>query len=115
MKIELFNKLCTNYNKTPNEEIYLLFNEALKDYDELYVEKAINLLMVKEKFFPNLATIMDYIQGLDEIIVSEEEKIKRWNKKGIRPKWLDERIKKEPISKEEHNELKKIIESYKEE
>ena len=29
MRIELFKKLCANFNKEPNEDLYILWNDEL--------------------------------------------------------------------------------------
>ena len=91
---EILKTFFRNYNKRLEEVDAGVINnwyEALKDYDVLYVKKGIAMAMVKEKYLPNLATIIEYIKEVPEIIISEEEKIRRWKEKGIIPKWLEEK------------------------
>lgn len=118
MKIELFKKLCLNFNKEPNEDLYLLLNEELEDYDPYYVEVAIRNIIANDKFFPTLNRILEELKNLPPMKIPEEEKIKRMKDKGVIPEWLNKEIVNEPLTEEdekEHEEFLKFIEEFRNE
>lgn len=85
-----FVKLCMNYDKEPNEELYELWKEELKDYDTYYVEIAIKNITKEDKFFPNLNRILEEIKKLQSLEIPTYEKIKRMKEKGVIPSWLED-------------------------
>lgn len=84
-----FAKLCMNYDKEPNEELYELWNEELKDYDNYYVEMAIKNIIANDRYFPTLSKVIEELKNLPPMEISVEEKIKRMKEKGVIPSWLE--------------------------
>ncbi|MBR4672051.1 MAG: hypothetical protein IKO78_02475 [Bacilli bacterium] len=118
MKIDLFRKLCMNFNKEPNEELYLLWNEELEEYDQIYVEEAIKEILSTDRYFPTIARIMEVLKTIKPREFTEEEKTKRMEQRGVIPKWLYQDIKNEPIDKEtekEFEDFNKFIEDFRKE
>ena len=94
MNKKLFVSLCMNYNKEADVKLYELWEEALKDFDPYVVEKAINNIMKKDKFMPNLNRIYEEISNT-KIEYTEELKVKRWQQEGIEPEVLKMKPKEE--------------------
>lgn len=84
-----FAKLCMNYDKEPNEELYELWNDALKDYDTYYVKVAIKNIISNDRYFPTLSKVLEEIKNLPPMEIPMEEKIKRMKEKGVIPSWLE--------------------------
>lgn len=104
MKIDLFKKLCANFNREPSEDLYLLWNEELRIYDDEEIEKTLKIIMSNDNFFPTLSRFKEVMK---EVLNNEldtfdseknvREKMKRLN---IHPSWLDQEIVNEPIDEE---------------
>lgn len=105
MNKKLYKLLCDNYNKEINVELYDIWKNELIDYDEVLVEQAIKQIISTDKYMPNLARIIEIIKEQPELDITEENKIKRWNKKNIHPDWLDKVYNEEYLSKDELEEL----------
>ena len=107
MNKELFKKLCMNYNKSANKELYELWNYNLRPFDDEEVEEALNIIVGTDKFFPTLSRILEVVKEVvknkttadSETIV--REKMKKHN---IHPEWLDKYIENDPIDEETQNE-----------
>jgi len=84
-----FAKLCMNYDKEPNEELYELWNDALKDYDTYYVKVAIKNIIANDRYFPTLSKVLEEIKNLPVMEIPVKEKIKRMKEKGVIPSWLE--------------------------
>ena len=108
MNKKLFAQLCINYNKEPNEELYLLWNEELQDYDPYYVEVALKNIIKNEKYFPTLNRVMQEIKDLPCIEIPESIKRKRMKERGVIPSWLNRQIKTVE-NDEEDEEFKQFI------
>lgn len=113
MDRKFFKMLCDNFGKTLNADLYELFDNELKDYDPILVERAVKKILDENKFFPTLSDIKNIIKDLPELKISDEEKIKRWNSKGIQPSWLNEEQEIEEITEEELEELKDLLKDFK--
>lgn len=113
MNKKIYKMLCANYNKELDKEMYEFLEEELKEYDPLIVEIAIKELIRNERYMPNLAKILDAIQNITFIEISEEQKIARWEEKGIHPKWLDTKITYKETDEKELEQLKKDFEIFK--
>lgn len=90
MNKKQFVKLCVNFNKEPNEELYELWCEELEDFGPYYVEVAIKNIMVNDKFFPTLSRVLEELKNLPPMEIPVEEKIKRMKEKGVIPNWLSD-------------------------
>ena len=101
MKIETFKKLCANYSKEPNEDLYLCWNEMLDGYDPYYVDMAVNSIVKNDKFFPTFNRILEVIKELPPMEIPEEEKIKRMKAKGVIPKWFNSKLTSTPYEDED--------------
>lgn len=104
MNKKTFARLNLNYGKEPDEELYELWCYNLRLYDDEEIDKAFNIIMSKDKFFPTLSRILEVIKEVvnkkkiefdNEDII--REKMKRLN---IKPEWLDKKITNTPINKE---------------
>ena len=94
MKIDLFKKLCANFNREPSEDLYLLWNEKLRIYDDDEIDKTLKIIMSNDIYFPTLSrfkeVMKDVLNEELETFDSEKnvrEKMKRLN---IHPAWLDD-------------------------
>lgn len=96
MNKKTFVKLCMSFDKEPNEELYLCWDEMLEDYDTYYVDLAVNSIIKNDKFFPTFSRILEAIKELSPMEIPEEEKIKRMETKGVIPKWLNKELTSTP-------------------
>ena len=87
MNKRLYLMLCSNYNKEPDKELYELWEENLKEYNEQQVENAIKQIIKTDKYMPTLARIIEMIDT------------------SYKPEWMNKEITKEEISEEELREL----------
>ena len=118
MKIDLFRRICMNFNKEPNEELYLLWNDELEDYDPIYVEEAIKEILSTDRYFPTIARVVEVLKKIKPREFTEEEKTKRMEQRGIVPEWVGKEIKNELIDEEtqkEHEDFLKFIEDFRNE
>lgn len=100
MNKKLFVKLCFNYGKEPNEELYDLWNEELVEISPNIIEQALKNIISQDRFFPNLSRIFEEIKRIPMKEITDEEKIQKMNRLGINPEWLDKEIVNQPIDKE---------------
>ena len=105
MNKKIYKTLCDNFNKEINIELYEIWKDELKDYDEKLVEQAIKQIIMNDKYMPTLARIVEVIKALPPLEKTEAEKIERWEKQGIHPSWLDKTIAEEKLTDEELAEL----------
>ena len=103
MRIELFKKLCANFNKEPNEDLYLLWNDEFNDYDPYYLELAIHNIIRTEKFFPTISRVLEVLKELPYEEIPTEEKIRRMKERGIEPNWLNKAFQYESVDEETKN------------
>ena len=114
MKIELFKKLCANFNKAPNEDLYLLWNDELKEYDPYYLELAIHNIIRSDNYFPTISRVLEALKELSCEEIPAEEKTRRMKEKGIEPEWLNKKIVNQPIDEETKKEYEEFQEFIKE-
>lgn len=98
-----FAKLCFNYNKEPNEDLYELWEYNLRCYDEEEIQKAISIIISKDKFFPTLNRVLEVVKEVvskENCEVSDCEKIDKMKKLNIIPNWLGKEIVNEEIDEE---------------
>lgn len=116
MKIELFKKLCANFNKEPNEDLYLLWNEEFKDYDPYYLELAVLSIIRNDTYFPTISRVLEILKNIS-IEIPEEENERRMKEKGIEPEWLNKEIVNQPIdeeTKKEYDDFQKFLKEFRE-
>lgn len=92
MNKNLFKQLCLNYNRTADVELYKLWEYNLRCYDEDEMQKAINIIISSDKYFPNLNRVLEVVKEVvskEDIVFDEEYKINRMKKLGIKPVWLN--------------------------
>lgn len=114
-----FVKLCFNFSKEPSEELFELWEYNLRCYDEDEMQKAINIIISQDKYFPTLNRILEVVKDIvnkEEIIQDDEnvirEKMKRLN---IHPEWLNKKIKNQKVdeeTKKEFEEFKDFIKEF---
>lgn len=99
-------KLEMNYKyRIPEEEKKDWFEE-FKNIDFIYFARAIKFIIKSQRFFPNMFEILDGIEKTKKIEFSSGEKKYKMLKQGIKPKWLDKKIKLIPLGKEEKRNRK---------
>ena len=103
MKINLYKKLCMNYDKEPNEELFNLWNEMLEEYDPYYIELAVNNIIKNDKFFPTFSRLLEEYKNIPAVEIPQEEKEKRMRAKGVIPSWLNKEIINQPLDEETNN------------
>lgn len=105
MNRKTYKFLCDNFNREVNPELYEMWKEELLDYDDKLVEQAINQIIRNDKFMPTLSRIIEVIKEQPPLEITEEEKLARWEKKGIHPSCLDKVRSNEQLTDEELAEL----------
>lgn len=78
MNKKIFKQLCMNYNKEADKELYELWEYNLRCYDEDEIQKAINIIISNDKYFPTLNRILEVAKNVvaKEIFVKDETKYK---------------------------------------
>lgn len=113
MRIELFKKLCMNFNKEPNEDLYLLFDEQFGEYDPYYFEQAIAYIIKNDNYFPTVARVLEVLKELPSEEIPTEEKKRRMKQMGVSPAWLDMVFEDETeLDEEESEDFKNFLESF---
>ncbi len=105
MNKKLYITLCSNFNKSKDKDHFELLEDIFKEEDEFYMEKAIKRIISEDKFFPSVARIKEVLNMVYDESLSEEEKLKRWNKEGIVPECTKKEMKEEKVSDEELKEF----------
>lgn len=94
-----FAKLCFNFNKEPNEDLYELWEYNLRCYDEEELSKALNNIIAKDKYFPTLNRILEVVKDIvsKKTFIKDESKYKntKWYNKEIINQLIDEETQKE--------------------
>lgn len=117
MRIELFKQLCANFNKEPNEDLYLLWNEQLEDYDPYYLEIAIGNIIRNDNFFPTISRVLEELKRIPLEEIPTSEKIRRMKERGIEPEWLDKVFEEEMLDEEDEgtfNDFQNFIQEFRE-
>ena len=104
MNKTIFKKLCLNYDKEPDKDLYELWEYQLRAYDEEEIQQMVEYIITNDRFFPTLSRVLEVIKEISkkelDTFDSEKnvrEKMKRLN---IKPSWLDQEIVNEPIDEE---------------
>lgn len=102
-----FVKLCFNYNKEPNEDLYELWEHSLRCYDEEEIKEAINIIISQDKFFPTFSRVLEVVKKVvnNEELNCEDNVRKNMSRLNIHPEWLDKDIINQPIDEETQNEF----------
>lgn len=100
MNKKLFIRLCKNFDKEPDKDLYELWDEELEDIDNYYIELAVKKIIKTYSYFPILKKIMEELNTID-VYLPIEEKTKRMIEKNIIPEWLNKEIINEEITNEE--------------
>ena len=114
MNKKLYKMLCVNFNKEPDKDMYELLEETLYGYDDYLIKDTIDYIIKNDKYMPNIARIIEVLKSMPNERLTDKQKIKRWEEKGIHPNWLDIEIKREPISDEDLKQLENLMKKYKE-
>lgn len=105
MNRKLYSMLCSNFNKTKDDEHYQMLKEMFKDEDPLYMERTVKKIISEDKYFPSVARIKEVLNEVWETPLTEEEKMKRWGKEDITPSCLSKEPQSEEIDDEEFKAL----------
>ena len=105
MNKKMFVQLCINFNKEPNEMLYDLWKEELDGYDVRYINKAIKKIILEDRYMPNLNRVIEVLNNLEYIYITEEEKLLKMSEIGVKPDWVDKKIINEPIDEETKKEF----------
>ena len=104
-----FVKLCFNYSKEPNEELYELWNYNLRPYDEEEIRQAINRIIATDRYFPTFSKILESVKEVvaRETLESENDVyiINIAKKFNIKPIWLNKEITNEEIDEKDQKEF----------
>lgn len=108
-----FAKLCFNYGKEPNEDLFELWSYNLRCYDEDEMQKAINIIIAQDKYFPTLNRVLEVVKDVvsKEVFIKDETKYKN-------TEWYDKEIINEEIdeeTKKEFEDFNKFIEEFRNE
>ena len=99
-----FVKLCFNFNKEPNEDLYELWEYNLRAFDEQEIRDVFNKIILTEKYFPNLNKVLAVVKEVikkENLEFNNESVIKQKMKKfNINPQWLNKEITNQVIDKE---------------
>lgn len=113
-----FAKLCFNYSKEPNEDLYDLWGYNLRCYDEEEIQKAINIIIANDKYFPTLSRVLEVVKDIvnkENIEYDEKYMKEKMINSGVIPDWLDKPIINKPIddeTKETYEDFKKFMEEF---
>ena len=98
MKVELFKKLCANFNREPSEDLYKLWNEELEGLDDYYLDLAIKNIIRTYNYFPKLSDLYNECLKVPNVEIPTEIKTKRMER--VRPLWTSYEVRNKPIDKE---------------
>ncbi len=101
MNRKLYSTLCENFNKNKNVDYYDMLKEIFKDEDPIYMERAVKKIISEDKYFPTVARIKEVLDEVWKTPITEEEKLKRWEKEGIIPSCLSKTPQDEELDDEE--------------
>lgn len=113
MNRKLYSTLCANFNKQKDDEHYQMLKENFLDEDSLYLERAIKKIIQDDKYFPSVARIKEVLNEVWKTPLNEDEKLKRWEKEGIKPSCLDKEPQEIEISDEELDDLQDFFSQFK--
>ena len=86
MNEKIFVRLCLNYGKEPNKELYEFWKEELDVFNNKEIELTFNNIMKIDKYFPTLSRIYEELRKIPIEEITEEEKKKKM-KYSVYEKW----------------------------
>ena len=110
---QLYGLLTDNYNKPKSKEQYEMFCEVFENEDEIYLEKVVKKIIKEDKFMPSIARIKEVVEEMYNEPLTEKDKLKRWEKEGIKPSYLTKDPEEINISDEEIEDLKDFFSQFK--
>jgi len=121
MNKKQFKKLCLNYGKDANVDLYELWNYNLRCFDEDEIEKTINIIISTDQYFPTLNRLLEVAKQVvreEDIDYDEKQLGGIFKEKGVVPEWYGKEIENEPIDEEtekEFNEFQAFLEDFRNE
>ena len=106
-----FAKLCFNYGREPNEDLYELWEDNLRCYDEDEIKKTINTIISQDKYFPTLSRVLEVVKDVvkkEDVSKNEDAIIEKAKRLNINLHWYNEDVESEPID----DDTKKIFEDF---
>lgn len=114
MNKQLFKQLCINYNRTADKDLFELWEYNLRPYDEEELKKAFGIIMVQDKYFPNLNRVLEVVKDVvNKELTNDRYKLEKLDR--IKPEWYGKEIENEPIdeeTKKEFEDFNKFIEEF---
>ena len=108
MNKKQFKKLCLNYGKDANVDLYELWNYNLRCFDEEEIEKTINKIIATDQYFPTLNRLLEVAKQVvreEDIEYDEKQLGEIFERKGVVPEWYGKDIESEPIDDETEKEF----------
>lgn len=108
MNKKQFKKLCLNYGKDANVDLYELWNYNLRCFDEEEIEKTINKIIATDQYFPTLNRLLEVAKQVvreEDIEYNEKQLGEIFERKGVVPEWYGKDIESEPIDDETEKEF----------
>ena len=108
MNKKQFKKLCLNYGKDANVDLYELWNYNLRCFDEEEIEKTINKIIATDQYFPTLNRLLEVAKEIvssESVEYDEKQLGEIFERKGVVPEWYGKDIESEPIDDETEKEF----------
>lgn len=107
MNKKQFVKLCKNYDKDPDLDLYELWSYNLRPYDDEEIDRTFNKIMLTDRFFPTLSKVLEMVKeivAVEEINFDSENAVReKMEKSGIKPIWLRGEVVNQEIDEETEN------------
>ena len=110
-----FAKLCFNYNKEPNEDLFELWEDNLRCYDEDEIKKTINTIISQDKYFPTLSRVLEVVKDVvkkEDAYCDEEHKREKMVRINFKPKWFNEEITSENLDESIISDFQNFLEDF---
>ena len=112
MNEKIFVRLCLNYGKEPNKELYEFWKEELEVFNNKEIELAFNNIMKIDKYFPTLSRIYEELRKIPIEEITEEEKKKKMTY-SVYEKWENTYTKENEETYEKVvSEFNKVLEEF---
>ena len=109
MNKKIFKQLCMNYNKEADKDLFELWQNNLRCYDEDEMQKAVAIIIAQDRYFPTLNRVLEVVKDVvskERIDFNNEDYIKeKMQKYNIKPDWLDKEITNQEIDEETEKEF----------
>lgn len=121
MNKKIFKQLCMNYNRDADKDLYEMWEYNLRCYDEDEMQKAINIIIAQDKFFPTLSRVLEVVKDVvkkEDVSKNEDAIIEKAKRLNINLQWYNEDIEDEPIddeTKKTFEDFNKFIEEFRNE